>query len=40
MYVIIGEKGEYSDREVWVVGVYDSKEEAQRFMQLVKPTVN
>jgi hypothetical protein len=30
VYVVLGEQGEYSDRSVWVSGVFASKEEAQQ----------
>ena len=28
VYVVIGTEGEYSDRQVWVAGVFDTKSEA------------
>ncbi len=32
MYVIIVESGEYSDRDDWIGGIYNDKEEAQRVL--------
>ncbi len=32
MYVIIVESGEYSDRDDWIGGIFDNKEEAQSIL--------
>jgi hypothetical protein len=32
LYVVLGEHGEYSDRSVWVSGVFASREEAEAKM--------
>jgi hypothetical protein len=33
VYVVLGEQGEYSDRSVWVSGVFTSEETAKEFMK-------
>lgn len=32
VWVVLGEQGEYSDRNVWTVGVYGTEEGAKRFI--------
>lgn len=33
MYVIMGEAGIYSDRDVWCIGVVDTEDQAKKYVK-------
>lgn len=39
-YVVFQEEGEYSDRQTWALGVFTSKEKAQKLADHVETLIN